>query len=201
MRIAGYMLNRGLLIGLVVLLIAGLGGAQASYIATKAYLAQVLMEHAWTHETQVTHQPAKPWAWADMATTARLRYQLDANSRVRSLIVLDNASGEAMAFGPGLVAGELNNASQTTIALGGHRDTHLAFLEHADERTTFELQAPDGKILRYRFDDSLVVNTTTEQLQIATNLPGLVLITCYPFSAMQTGGPLRFVVRARLIDG
>ncbi|MFK7994797.1 MAG: class GN sortase [Granulosicoccus sp.] len=186
-------------LGLVTLILATISGSRAAYLDVKALASQWLMQRAW-EDSLDNAEPAKPWSWADTKSTARLSYTLTENSAQQSLIVLDNASGEAMAFGPGLVAGKLANAASETIAVGGHRDTHLAFLEHANQQTRFELQIVDGRTLHYRFEDSFVVDSGKEILQIATDKPGLVLITCYPFNAMQTGGPLRLVTRARLVD-
>ena len=188
--------NTLLATGIIMLVLAGAGSSSAAYISVKAALAQYLLERAWTQSTNEA-QPHKPWQWADTATAARLSYTLNNRSDSQSMIVLDNASGEAMAFGPGLVGGELGKASQMTIAIGGHRDTHLAFLEHASNDTRFELQLLDGSVQRYQFEDATVVDSRTTQLQIAIDRPGLVLITCYPFNALQTGGPLRLVARAK----
>jgi len=41
-----------------------------------------------------------------------------------------------------------------------------------------------------------IVDTRTDSLSINPQRTGLVLITCYPFRADQTGGPLRYVVTA-----
>lgn len=188
-----------LLIGVCVLASAALTGSHATYLSVKAYAAQLLMNRAWA--TTLQHNNAtKPWSWSDSKAVARLSYSLREETESQSLIVLDNASGEAMAFGPGLVAGKPANFLDETIAIGGHRDTHLAFLEHANVQTQFELQVADGRTLRYRFENSFIVDSRLHTLQIAADHPGLVLITCYPFNALQTGGPMRLVTRARLID-
>lgn len=186
-------------LGLCVLTAAAISGSHAAYLGIKAYAAQRLLERAWTKSVE-HNDPAKPWQWADITASARLSYALHDGAERKSLIVLDNASGEAMAFGPGLVAGELANISAETIAVGGHRDTHLAFLEHANSQTQFDVQVTDGRTISYRFESSFVVDSRSQLLQISTSQPGLVLITCYPFNALQTGGPLRLVTRARLID-
>ncbi len=183
----------------IALLLSGATGSRAAYLYVKAQLAQTMLHQAWAR-TLDAQQPIKPWSWADTTTAARLSYTLSDSDSGHSVIVLDNASGEAMAFGPGHVAGALDDASNTTIALGGHRDTHLAFLEFADKQSVFELQVPSGKTLTYHFEDSFVVDSSSQQLQIASDAPGLVLITCYPFNALQTGGPLRLIVRAKLVD-
>src|SRR5262245_5819805 len=71
----------------------------ALYIRAKAELAQILLERAWT-TTLATHQPTKAWTWADTWPVARLSFpNLD-----RSAIVLNEAGGEALAFGPAYVA-------------------------------------------------------------------------------------------------
>jgi len=70
--------------------------ASAVYIPAKAALAQVLLERAWDR-ARSGDANAKPWPWADVSPVAVLEVpRLDERS-----IVLEGASGEAMAFGPG----------------------------------------------------------------------------------------------------
>jgi sortase A len=168
-----------------------LSAAQATWISGKALMAQYLLSVAWEHSLQ-SGSAKKPWRWADVHTVARL----DIPALDESLIVLNDASGEAMAFGPGLVAGDPLQAGYSTIAMGGHRDTHLGFLEHLQAGARIDLETLDGQWHAYYLADKQVVDTRTRTLQISPNKPGLVLITCYPFNASQTGGPLRMVARA-----
>lgn len=105
-----------------------------------------------------------------------------------------------MAFGPGLVAGDPLHAANSTVALGGHRDTHLAFVEHLDAGHTLLLENSRGKIQRYRLINKRIVDTRSETIAISAQQAGLVLITCYPFNALQTGGPLRMVATAAIVD-
>lgn len=169
-------------------------GAQAGWIYGKAMIAQVLLENAW-RESLLANKPHKPWSWADIRTVARLDV-VDGNN---SFIVLSDASGEAMAFGPGLVGGNTKRAQKNTIAIGGHRDTHLAFLEHLPVGAHINMQNTDGQLLRYELIDKTVVDSRDQSIEISEETPGLVLITCYPFNARQTGGPLRLVAKARLL--
>ena len=165
------------------------------YISAKALLAQQLLQRAWNTSLD-SGFGAKPWRWADVSTSARLSLP----GTNESFIVLSDASGEAMAFGPGLVAGNPNNAAVESLAIGGHRDTHLAFLEHIETGATIEVQSLDGVIHQYQLIDKQVVDSSKTTLAIANNWPGLVLVTCYPFNARQTGGPLRMVARAVAVE-
>ncbi|ASJ72485.1 class GN sortase [Granulosicoccus antarcticus] len=166
-------------------------GSQAAWMSGKAWLAQYLLNSAW-QTSQQSGVSGKPWQWADTRTVA----QLSIPRMDKSLIVLSDASGEALAFGPGLAGGDPLLASSSTIAIGGHRDTHLAFLESVPEGELIELKTIDGKTHRYRLMDKQIVDTRLQTLSISRENAGLVLITCYPFNPTQTGGPLRLVARA-----
>lgn len=169
---------------------------KATMIGGKAWLGQHLLSQAW-QQSRLGGRSVKPWPWADVSTIARLEIP----SLHRSMIVLSDASGEAMAFGPGLVAGDPLRAANSTLALGGHRDTHLAFLQDLQPGDLISLHSLDGQTFHYRLIDKLIVDSRVQSLQIATDAPGLVLITCFPFDAVQTGGPLRLVARADILPG
>ncbi len=184
-----------LLAGMIVLVISLGSGARAAWIYSKAIVAQMFLDQSWQLSLLAEH-PQKPWSWADMSTIARI----DVPTLNESLIVLSDASGESMAFGPGLVAGDPLQATQGTIAIGGHRDTHLSFLEHLPIGAEIHMENAAGELHRYQINDKTVVDSDYEALRISRTQPGLVLITCYPFNATQTGGSLRLVARARKVD-
>lgn len=193
---------RSLLLIVSITLFSGgvMTGAQAGWMATKAVVAQQLLERAWRRS--LAGEPvSKPWPWADIVPVARLSV-VDGGDPggARSLIVLQDASGEAMAFGPGLVAGDLSRAGRSTIALGGHRDSHLAFLESLPLGASLQLETRDGDTLTYQLDDTRVVDSRDGEFAIPDRTAGLVLITCYPFHATQTGGPLRYLASARYVS-
>ena len=180
-----------LCIGCVAILISLCAGFNAAWIIGKARIAQHLLEVSWNNSL-VSGLAEKPWAWADVQTVARMCIaEIDT-----SFIVLSDASGEAMAFGPGLVGGNPRQASNSTLAIGGHRDTHLRFLEHLPVGSIIDLQTIDHLTIRYQLVDKQIVDTRQQTLTISRQTPGLVLITCYPFNARQAGGPLRMVARA-----
>jgi len=175
---------------LMLLLVAALTGAQGSWLAAKAAIAQHLLSVAWI-QAAAENQTIKPWPWADTWPVARLSIPEHATS----LIVLEGVSGEAMAFGPGRIAGSSTSADGV-IAIGGHRDTHLSILEQTQTGTVFEVELLNGQYQRYRQSSARIVDTRTDSLSINPQRNGLVLITCYPIRADQTGGPLRYVVTA-----
>ncbi|MFK7853446.1 MAG: class GN sortase [Granulosicoccus sp.] len=185
------------LMGIIGLLMAFsvLTGVEAAWIMGKAKVAQYLLAASWKDSLEQGHTK-KPWAWADVQTIAKISIP----AARKTLIVLNDASGEAMAFGPGLVAGSPEHAMSSTLAIGGHRDTHMRFLEHLPLDSIISLDTIEHRNLHYRLLDKQIVDTRKQTLAISQQLPGLVLITCYPFNAAQTGGPLRLVARAILTN-
>lgn len=176
---------------LLCLVIAVLSGGQGLFIKSKAVIAQVLLNAAWS-KSVVTQSPVRAWPWADTYPVARLSVP----SLEKDFVVLEGVSGEAMAFGPGRIPGSSRHSAHGVFAIGGHRDTHLSFLETVEDNTPLILQTIDGEEQIYHITEQFVADSRTDSLQLDSDQHGLVLITCYPFHATQTGGPLRYVVIA-----
>jgi sortase A len=179
------------------LLAAGLWQfGQGVYIHAKARLAQALMGRAWAR-TLDGEREAKPWPWADTWPVARLRVpELDVD-----LFVLAGANGRTIAFGPGHVFGTPLPGEAGNSAIGGHRDTHLAFLRALEVGAEIVVERPDGTRRRYRVDWTSVLDQREVWVLKNEGPTRLTLITCYPFDALRAGGPLRYVVTARALDG
>lgn len=162
------------------------------WIPFKALVAQELLALAWS-ESQARQQPVRPWPWADTWPVARLNFESDG---LKSLIVLDGAHGESLAFGPGQVFGDGGNAGPRVIA--GHRDTHFRSLKHLQTGSELQLQTRDGQWRNYHVSDTRVVDSRHQQINTDT-LPrdSLILVTCYPFNGLEANGPLRYVIEAR----
>ncbi len=184
---------------LILALLLALAGWQlfdAVWIHAKAQLAQYLIRDAWL-EAHREGYPVKPWGWADMWPVARLQMpeqQVD-------LYVLDGAHGSALAFGPGYVhgsaiPGDLSNAWKTSI-VSGHRDTHFRFLRDIELADELFVTASNTETLTYEVTNIEIVNSLTEPLQVDQQQAQLILVTCYPFDAVQAGGPMRYVVTAK----
>lgn len=167
---------------------------QGAYIPAKAWVAQELMQRAWNRAGEGAERPA-PWPWADTWPVARL----SANDGDVSLIVLSGGSGRTLAFGPGhLSASALPGESGNTV-IAGHRDTHFAFLKDLNVGDSLLLETPTGNRHLYKVVGADIVDARRGNLQLDTQAPILSLVTCYPFDAVDPGGPLRYVVTARLL--
>jgi sortase A len=165
------------------------------WIHVKAVAAQWLLQTAW-HETLNTQKPIKPWPWADTWPVGRLVIpRLGINQ-----IILADASGRSLAFGPGQVGnGEFSDAKNESLILSGHRDTHFSFLRDVQPGEIINLQTAEGLWLKYEVEETAVLDSRTEQLLRYPEEASLLLITCYPFDALLPGGPFRYVVKARAV--
>jgi sortase A len=161
-------------------------------IPAKAVIAQVLLDRAFERSIAL-HRPVKPWVWADMAPVARLAVPRLGLER----IVLDSGSGQALAFGPTVVAGGATAGRNDALIIAAHRDTHFRFLGHLRTGDLVELTGIDNDRSRWRVTGAQIVRND----RFAISEEGrrrLLLTTCYPFGAT-SHGPLRFVVYAERI--
>lgn len=161
------------------------------WIPFKALLAQELLELAWA-ESQARQTETRPWPWADTWPVARLSLP----ELGQSMIVLEGAHGESLAFGPGQVLG--NAAGPGPVVIAGHRDTHFSSLRHLQSGSELKLQTRSGRWYSYRVDNVRVVDSRHEQIDTGQlDDDTLLLVTCYPFDSLNNRGPLRYVVEAR----
>ncbi|MEO8804149.1 MAG: class GN sortase [Rudaea sp.] len=175
----------GALLALAIAMIAS-----ASWIHVKAAVAQVLLQRAWAQSDNGRHN-VRPWPWADMAPIARLSVpRLD-----KSFIVLDNDSGQALAFGPGWTPSSAAPATHGLSVISAHRDTQFAFLRDLQRGDRIDIDAVAGQRV-YRVVATRIVDSTNLRLANPDSADALVLLTCYPFDAIVPGGSQRFVVEA-----
>jgi sortase A len=158
----------------------------AAWIQLKAELAQGLIARAW-------EEPGieKPWPWADTWPIARLQVP----GRDVDLYVLAGDRGNALAFGPGHQHGSALPGGDGVTVIGGHRDTHFAFLQHIEPGDALLLTDKAGTARRYEVSQTRIADIRRGPLQAAGE--GLILVTCFPFDALAAGGPLRYVVLAQ----
>ena len=177
-----------LLLGGVVL------GGHGLFIRAKAALAQVLLERAWA-QTVETRRPVKAWAWADTWPIARLSFP----GLGRSSIVLEQAGGEALAFGPAHVAATPLPGENGTSVIAGHRDTHFDFIKDLKVGDEIVVTTRAGKTATFRMTGSSIVHAQASGIDPLGSTPRLALVTCYPFDAIGQA-PLRYVVFAEEVS-
>ncbi len=145
----------------LVLLLGGLQQlSAAALIHAKAWLAPVLIDRAWSLTLAGGGAPVKPWSWADTWPVARLEVPaLDVD-----LLVLAGDSGNALAFGPGHAWASAALGSPGLAVIGGHRDTHFAFLRDLWIGAQLQLQLADGRRRAYRVEALEIVDASRERL-------------------------------------
>jgi sortase A len=177
----------------VLLLVGGWQAGRGLWIHAKASLAQVLIAQAWSR-TLAGESAARPWPWADTWPVARLTVpRLGVE-----YYVLEGADGSAMAFGPGHARGTALPGSKGNSVIGGHRDTHLAFLREVKPGDAIVIERPDGARLTYRAGRAEVMDRREIWAMEQAGPTRLTLVTCYPFDTLRAGGPLRYVLLAFL---
>lgn len=168
---------------------------EGSWIYVKARLAQYLLQRAWSRalagETAV-----KPWPWADTWPVARLKIP----SKKIDLIVLNGAYGRTLAFGPGYAESSAQPGSIGTTILTGHRDTHFRFLKELTGGEELVIETARGGTRHYVISERRIVDARSGRITLDHRHTQLVLVTCYPFDSITSGGPLRYIVVAEPTD-
>ena len=194
------------LLAVVLALSGSLVLGRGLWIPAKAQLAQLLLARAWRQTTAAaddarngTSDPSlrfRPWRTADTWPVARLELHSRKKGRLQSFVVLAGATGQALAFGPGLF-----HQTDSHIAIAGHRDTHFAALEHTMTGDSVSLELPGKEPRRYQVITTQVVHEDDPtSLEDPDGGERLSLVTCFPFGTLETRGPLRWLVQAVPVD-
>ena len=163
-----------------------------SWIQIKAVVAQALLERSW-QLTKSHGNPVQPWPWADYWPVAQLKLP-----RAKSeLIVLSGDSGSSLAFAPGWNTKSAKPGVQGVTVISGHRDTHFKILKDIEIGDLIDIVTPQGEAVKYQVETIEVVDSRVATINTEQSGQTLVLVTCYPFEAVVTGGPLRYVVTAK----
>ena len=167
--------------------------AKGFYMQAKGYLAQQLIKQSWQKSVAEQGGQYAPWAWADTHVVARIYVpKLDIER-----YVLAGASGRNLAFGPALEQASSALGSDGGSVIAAHNDTHFAFVRHLNVGEVFIVELSDGRSLRYRVEQKSVLHESETHI---ADVPGLHLVTCYPFNSSTAGTDLRFVVSASLLS-
>jgi len=175
----------------VILLVGAWQFGQGLYIHVKAELAQFLVQRAW-ERTIAGERQVRPWPWADTWPVARLAMTQPGVD----VFILAGSNGRTLAFGPGHWFGTPFPGESGNSVIGGHRDTHFAFLRKVQKGAEASVQRQDGEWRRYRVQSAQVLDKRDTWVMADDGPTRLTLITCYPFDALRAGGPQRYVVTA-----
>lgn len=191
-----------LLIGLL-LLFAVFWLLTPVYYFAKAGVAQYLLEDAWESGV-IENKPAqKPWPWADTWPVAKLTLLKAKNNsgvlsaefkKLDSFIVLADASGESLAFGPGLLTRNLMPGEKGNSLIAAHRDTHFSILKKMLVNDKILVELADGSQVSFMIDDIRIIDSTLENPLIDIDEYRLTLVTCYPFNMQVKNPKLRLLV-------
>lgn len=189
--------TRRVTIGLLVVLGVGLL-LQGLWIPAKAVVAQVLLERAWEDSKASGGAPVKPWPWADHWPRARLHFP----AQQTSYVVLSGDQGASLAFAPGHnPESAALSAALGTKVISAHRDTHFTVLRDVSIGEELALETEQG-MRAYRVTQMDVIDVRQQTLEIfPEGEDALVLVTCYPFDAVNPNGSLRLVVMAEGLKG
>ncbi|MGB1884162.1 MAG: class GN sortase [Gammaproteobacteria bacterium] len=176
--------------GFILLVVAVIQFGNAAFILGKATLAQRLLEQAWRQSSSGT-EAIHPWTSADTFPVARLTFP----RQQRDYIVLSGASGRNLAFGPTHVSHSAWPGEGGAIIIAGHRDTHFEVLSELVDDDVIELERHHRRN-RYRVERLEVLHESRADALDQSQQDRLILVTCYPFAAIDPGTPWRFVVTA-----
>ena len=165
----------------------------AAWIHVKADAAQLLIDAAWRRERAHLMATA-PWPWADTRPVAKLVW--GEGSGAATLMVLEGSSGRNLAFGPVHDPASVAPGTQGNSVIEGHRDTHFKILRDAKPGDRVAIEAVNGKETHFIVTDARIVDTRHARILLNADVARLTLVTCYPFDAVNPGGPLRWVVTA-----
>jgi sortase A len=165
--------------------------SQSILIQAKAIAAQILIKQSWQKSLDGVSKPA-PWPWADTWPIARLVFP----NHDQDLYALAGSQGTTLAFGPDHLDGSSLPGQSGTKIFSAHRDTHFQFFEHLELGDLLYLQNTYNKWTHYKISNIRIVDTETKDWLIDPSQDQVLLITCYPFHAVDTGGSLRFIATA-----
>ncbi len=180
-------------------LLCATGGAiltgRTVYLRLKAVLAEHLIRRAW-RETLRFGRDTRPWPWADTHPVGRLTIPAIGYDEM----VLEGASGHALAFGPGRMEHGAEPGRAGNVVLAGHRTSWFRPLERVRQGQWLRLEWADRAAHRaaqrwYRVESIRVVDPEEVGHLAPTTEDVLTLVTCYPFGRGRSS-PKRYVVRA-----
>ncbi len=180
-----------LLLAFLLLVGGGCLAFEGLKIELKAKVGQILLNRAWEN-TLETGKEQRPWSGFDGSLVFRLtvpKYKVDQ-------VVLKGTSGQNLAWGPSYhVESSLPEEKGPTV-ISSHRDSHGIFIKNMQIGDVIKLQDHHKNWHTYAVEDLFILDVNKENVALNPNDDRLLLVTCYPFEAVFSGTPLRYVVSA-----
>jgi sortase A len=176
------------IVGALLFALAGWQLGQAGLLASKAWAAPILIELAWDNGGQ-EGTPVAPWPWADSYPIARL--EVPKKGITRFILAGDNMRN--LAFGP------VYSKMASTTVLYGHRDTHFEFLKDLGIGDLIRFQHAGHQPQTWRVANRLITPADSLYIPSSDTEPFIFLITCYPFSKLNSQSDKRFVIRLEAV--
>ena len=207
------MKNKLKIIFFILLSAAVLSLIESFYYQVKAEVAQLMLENAWQASQSEPMSNIKPWPWADTWPVFKLSLHQKLNSEVdtyhrqgekretfntlANYIVLSDASGESLAFGPGLLSNHIFPGDLGNSLIAAHRDTHFASLASIRTKDEIHIEFKDGSAQRFIIDTVDIIDSTLEAPLTDIDEVRLTLVTCYPFDRDVQETSLRLLVSGK----
>jgi sortase A len=115
-----------------------------------------------------------------------------------SVPVIEGFDDAALLRGVGHITGTALPGGLGNLVLAGHRDTYFRPLRNIHPGSQMKMFA-GGEVYRYQVDSTEVVLPDAVRVLEIGDVPGMTLITCYPF-AFVGAAPKRFIVHAHLVS-
>ena len=181
-------------LSILLLTILLLGGGyfffEAIKIEIKAKVAQILLEKTWNKSLKIG-QGLKPWKSFDGKLVFKLQIP---EHNINQIVLEGNLSGQSLAFGPSFHTETYLPNSNKITAISSHRDSHGDYIKNLEIGDILKLQDLNDNWYTFEIEEFLIVNVNEG---VSVNQENrLLLITCYPFDAILSGTPLRYIVSA-----
>jgi len=179
----------------VFLLLAGGGyfAYEGLKIELKARVAQILLQYSW-HKTLTTGKNYQPWPSFDGTPIMLLEIP---NHNITQIVLKGNLSGQSLAFGPSLDENSFLPHEQKVTIISSHRDSHGVYIKKLQLGEEIRLQDQHKNWYSYTIDEFFIINVNEEQIAMENDSQHLLLVTCFPFDALRSGSPYRYVVLAK----
>lgn len=115
-----------------------------------------------------------------------------------SVPIVEGDDDASLRRGVGHIPGTAFPGGLGTAALAGHRDTFLRSVRRMRTGAVVEVSYR-GATYRYQVDRFEVVRPDAVRVLDTTNVPELVIVTCYPFTYIGHA-PFRYIVHAHLLS-